>query len=97
MIVMMVFIMSILFLIKGYYMYKYLVIEETQSFMESFMGYISKPKHKNHKMYSMSFGPIISETNYEESRKAKATSNTLLVIVYIMIGLIILLSLMQTR
>jgi hypothetical protein len=79
----------LLFKIKGYYLYKYFVIESGNQFHDDFLSYVFTWKNINQKIHSTNFFPLIGTSKTKHGKKAKLISNLLLISVYLILIIIL--------
>ena len=77
------FLIIISFHLKGYYAYKFLILEEFKTPPEGLLRFSFKARYMKHKMHSFGFFPLLMNSSFNESKKAKRTSNLFLVVFYV--------------
>jgi len=82
--------MFIVYFLRSYYVYKFLIIEEFKSFSGNPIEFAFSSKFEKHKIYSISFYPLFSKANLVESAKSKTIANILLIVFYALLILLII-------
>jgi hypothetical protein len=83
------FLMVISFHLKGYYTYKFFVIEEFKKQPEGLLRFSFYAEHAKHKMHAFGFFPLLSKASLESSSKAKGMANLFLVVFYVGIAFVV--------
>lgn len=81
--------MVISFHLKGYYTYKFFVMEEFKKPDEGLFRFSLKAEHAKHKRNSFGLSPVQHKASTEDSAKARSTANLFLIVFYICITFVV--------